>query len=121
MSKGIVRFWAILLIALGFGIASYKIYYLGLPATPQQSTEVWTVQARLVFEGEGKPAKVALHVPEVTPGFLKLDENFISSHFGLAVDKSNGNRRADWSVRRAKGDQALYYRIVLTRSDLSQV
>lgn len=121
MGKGIVRFWAVLLIALGLGVASYKVYYLGLPATPQQSTEVWTVQARLVFEGEGKPAKVALHIPDVTPGFLKLDESFISSHFGLAVDKSDNNRRADWSVRRAKGDQTLYYRIILTRSDLNQV
>jgi hypothetical protein len=120
MSKGIVRFWAILLITFGLGIAFYKIYYLGLPASPQQSAEVWTVQARLVFEGEGKPAKAALHVPDIIPGFLKLDENFISSHFGLAVDKSNGNRRAEWSVRRAKGDQTLYYRIVLTRSDLDQ-
>ena len=120
MGKGIVRFWATLLIGLGLGIASYKVYYLGLPATPQQSAEVWTVQARLVFDGVGKPAKVALHVPDITPGFLKLDENFISSHFGLAVDKSNGNRRADWSVRRAKGDQTLYYRIILTRSDLDQ-
>lgn len=120
MGKGIVRFWAVLLVTLGLGIAAYKIYYLGLPATPQQSAEVWTVQARLVFEGEGKPAKVAMHVPDVTPGFLKLDENFISSHFGLAIDKFNGNRRAEWSVRRAKGDQTLYYRIILTRSDLDQ-
>ena len=120
MGKGAVHFWAFLLIALGLGIASYKVYYLGLPATPQQSAEVWTVQARLVFEGEGKPAKIALHVPDLTPGFLKLDEDFISSHFGLAIDESNGNRRADWSVRRAKGDQTLYYRIILTRSDMSQ-
>lgn len=120
MSKNIVRFWAVLLIALGLGIASYKVYYLGLPATPQQSTEVWTVQARLTFEGEGKPAKAAFHVPDVTPGFLKLEENFISSHYGLAVDSTDNNRRADWSVRRAKGDQTLYYRILLTRSDFSQ-
>ncbi len=120
MNKGIVRFWAVLLIALGLGIAFYKIYYLGLPATPQQSTEVWTVQARLVFEGEGKPAKAALHVPDVTPGFLKLDEDFISSHFGLAIDKTDGNRRAEWSVRRAKGDQTLYYRVILARSDMDQ-
>lgn len=120
MSNNIVQFWAFLLIALGLGVASYKIYYLGLPATPQQNAEVWTVQARLVFEGEGKPAKAALHVPDVTPGFIKLDENFISSHFGLAVDSSDENRRADWSVRRAKGDQTLYYRIVIARSDYSK-
>ena len=71
INKDIVRFWAILLTALGLGIASYKIYYLGIPATPQQSAEVWTVQARLTFEGEAKPAKIAMVVPDVTPGFLK--------------------------------------------------
>lgn len=119
MKKDIVRVWAVLLIALGLGIALYKVYYLGLPATPQQSAEVWTVQARLIFEGEGKPAKAALHIPDITPGFLKLDEDFISSHYGLAVNSSNENRRAEWSIRRAKGDQTLYYRIILTRSDLN--
>ena len=120
INKDIVRFWAILLTALGLGIASYKIYYLGIPATPQQSAEVWTVQARLTFEGEAKPAKIAMVVPDVTPGFLKLDENFISSHFGLAVNTHDENRRAEWSVRRAKGEQTLYYRITFTRSDLNQ-
>ncbi|WP_250657850.1 inactive transglutaminase family protein [Alkalimarinus coralli] len=120
MNKVVVRVWALLLAILGLGIAAYKIYYMGLPITPQQSAEVWTVQARLVFQGQGGPAKVGFHVPDVTPGFIKLDEDFISSRFGLVIDKSQDNRRADWSVRRAKGEQALYYRVIVSRSEQEQ-
>ncbi len=117
MSKLTVRVWAFLLIALGLGIASYKVFYLGMPVTPQQSAEVWTVQARLAFNGQGKPAKAGFDIPDITPGFIKLDEDFISSRFGLAIDKTGDSRRADWFVRRAEGPQTLYYRVIIARSE----
>jgi hypothetical protein len=115
MSKLTVRVWAFLLIALGLGMAGYKVLYLGIPVTPEQSAEVWTVQARLAFNGQGKPAKAGFDIPDITPGFIKLDEDFISSRFGLAIDKTGDSRRADWFVRRAEGQQTLYYRVIVAR------
>ncbi len=120
MSKIVVRVWAIVLITLGLGIVAYKVYFLGLPLKPGQNAEVWTVQARLVFEGEGGPSQVGFHIPEVIPGFVKLDEDFISSRFGLSIESQQDNRRVDWSVRRAKGRQTLYYRIIVARSEQLQ-
>ena len=119
MNNFTVKGWALALILLGLLITAYKVYELGLPLTPKQSTDVWTVQAQVAFEGTGGPAKLSLYVPDNTPGFMLLDEDFISSRFGLTIAKTQENRRADWAIRRARGDQTLYYRIAVARSNLS--
>jgi len=113
--------WALALILLGLAITAYKAYELGLPLTPEQNTEVWTVQAQAAFKGKGGPAKLSLFIPETTPGFMLLDEDFISSRYGLTIAKMHENRRADWAIRRAKGAQTLYYRISVARSNLNAV
>ncbi len=111
-----VRVWALLLAVLGLGLAAYKVQSLNLPLSPHQDTEVWTVQARASFSGGGGPAKLGFHIPGLTPGFEVVDEDFISSNFGLALDKIDDNRLAEWAVRRARGVQTLYYRISVTKS-----
>ncbi len=112
-----VTFWAILLIGLGFGIYAYKSSTLNLPLSPKQNTEVWTVQAQLDFKGTGGPAILDFYLPGTIPGFIKLDENFISNRFGLATERANDNRKAQWVVRRARGEQTIYYRISIAGSD----
>lgn len=112
-----VKVWAVLLAALGFGIFAHKLFNIGLPLSPEQSAEVWTVQARIAFNGGGGPAKLGFFIPTVTPGLAQLDEDFISSRFGLAINGEGDNRKAEWAVRRAKGLQTLYYRISVARSD----
>jgi len=118
MNSFTVRSWALALSLIGLVLAAYKAYELGLPLTPRQNTEVWTLQAQVSFEGTGAPAKLSLFIPENTPGFMLLDEDFISSRYGLTIAKTHDNRRADWAIRRAKGDQTLYYRISVARSNL---
>lgn len=118
MNSLTVKSWALALSLIGLIITVYKSYELGLPLTPAQNTDVWTVQAQVSFEGTGKPAKLSLFIPENTPGFMLLDEDFISSRYGLTIAKIHDNRRADWAIRRAKGVQTLYYRISVARSNL---
>ena len=118
MNSFTVRSWALALSFIGLAVMAYKTHELGLPLTPGQNTEVWTVQAQVAFEGTGRPAKLSLFVPGNTPGFILLDEDFISSHYGLTIAEDNDNRRADWAIRRAKNDQTLYYRISVARSNL---
>jgi len=117
MNNYTVKGWAIALSLLGLLLMAYKTYELGLPLTPDQNTEVWTVQAQVKFSGSGGPAKLSLFIPETMPGFMLLDEDFISSRFGLTIDKANSNRRADWAIRRARGEQTLYYRISVARGN----
>ncbi|MBK8974237.1 MAG: inactive transglutaminase family protein [Hahellaceae bacterium] len=118
MTNGSVKFWVIVLAAIGLGVTAYKSYYLGLPLTPKEEAEVWTVQARVSFKGTGGPAKVNLYLPEKTPGFLKLDEDFISSQFGLTTEKVGENLQANWAIRRARSLQVLYYRVNVAKSPI---
>jgi 7 transmembrane helices usually fused to an inactive transglutaminase/Inactive transglutaminase fused to 7 transmembrane helices len=118
MNSFTAKGWALALILTGLVITAYKAYELGLPLSPDQNTDVWTIQAQVSFKGKGGPAKLSLFIPENTPGFMLLDEDFISSRYGLTIAKTHENRRADWAIRRAKGAQTLYYRISVARSNL---
>lgn len=112
-----VKIWAIALAAIGLAICAHKVINIGLPLTPQETTDLWTVQAQATFDGTGGPAKFALDIPDTTPYFLVMDEDFISSRFGLSVEKADENRVARWAVRRAKGSQSLYYRLQIARAN----
>ena len=100
--KSPVRAWAFLLAVVGLAIMLYKSQYLGIPLKPKEEAEVWTIQARISFQGTGGPAKLAFHVPEKMPGFLKLNEDFISSRYGLNTEAERDNRVANWAIRRAR-------------------
>ena len=116
MGRSVVRVWALLLTVLGLSICYYKVFYLGLPLKPQNDTEVWTIQAKMHFVGSGGPSIAEFYLPHIMPGFLKLDEDFISGKFGLSIQEEGDNRKAQWAIRRAKGEHNLYYRITVARS-----
>lgn len=110
-----LRVLAALLFVGGMALCLYKVTIFGLPLSPGQDEEVWTVQARIAFKGSGKPAKVQFSIPNAMPGFVTLDEDFISGNYGLATESKRENRWANWAVRRANGPQTLYYRISVAR------
>ena len=112
---------AFMLVALALGLSYYKHSELGLPLLPAQQADVWTVEAKLQFKATGgKPVKASFYIPKDTPGFLKLNEDFISSNYGLAIENDELNRQASWAVRRAKDKQVLYYRVELTSNGHEQ-
>lgn len=102
-----------LLIAAGLALCAYKTKEFGLPLTPQDDAYVWTVEARASFVARGGPTKARLLIPTAPPGFERLDEDFISSGFGVSSEPAGLNRSALWAVRRATGSQVLYYRLTL--------
>lgn len=114
-----LRVLAAILFVGGLTLCLYKVNVFGLPLSPGQDEEVWTVQARIAFKGSGKPAKVKFSIPNTMPGFVTLDEDFISGNYGLATETKRENRWANWAVRRANGPQTLYYRISVARDDNS--
>lgn len=107
-----VKILALVLITLGAGLIVYKSSILGLPLKSKEDTEVWTVQARLLVDGGDKGAKVELAIPDSPPNFIVLDEDFISSGWGLAVNEGK-QRLADWAIRRTGKSSVLYYRVTL--------
>jgi hypothetical protein len=120
MHKIAIRFWSILFIAIGLAIFAHKVFQLSIPVSPDVSTQSWTIQARLAFNGKGKNIKVTMAVPNITPGFAKIDEHFISGNFGLNIKEKNDNKTAEWAKREAHGAQTLYYRTTITRSNKEQ-
>ena len=112
MRASAVFIWAFFFASLGLGIAYLKVTRLAIPLDPAAEATVWDVEARVAFEGHGQPAKVKLTLPNAPRGFAVLDEDFVSRSYGLAVGKpKDGARHAVWTVRRARGTQALYYHI----------
>jgi len=119
MHKLAVRFWSILFIAIGLAIFAHKVFQLGMPITAGASTETWTVQARLAFTGSGKNIKASMAIPNLTPGYIKINEHYISGDFGLNAKLNGDNKTAVWAKRKASGQQTLYYRATLTRSNVA--
>ena len=107
-------------IAAGLSLFYYKVTRLGLPLTPEAQTEVWTIESHVSFRGNGGPAKATLRLPAVGPHFGILSENYVSRGFGLNTADIDGRREAQWAIRRARGEQSLYYRFVVYREEGSQ-
>lgn len=103
---------ALALVLLGLGIAFYKSSAFGLPFTPQREADVWTVEARAVVASDGSvPVRLEMPVPGDLAQFVRIQEDFISTAFGVVVDEAGDRRQAIWTARRLAGESALYYRL----------
>ena len=104
------------LLAVGTGVTVYQAWFLGLPLAPSTDRDLWTVEARIEFRARpGRPILVRLLIPALRGDLVDLGESFVSQNYGVSVEPTRNDRKALWSVRRASGEQALYYRLVLGR------
>ncbi|MEL6869239.1 MAG: inactive transglutaminase family protein [Pseudomonadota bacterium] len=113
MTNRYVQVIAALCALTGLGIFAYKYFSLGFPLKADDSRAAWTIEASLQFDARPGPIKAELKVPALTPGFSTLSENNVSSGYGFDLDYVLGGRKARWAVRRASGEQRLYYRVVV--------
>ena len=104
---------AALLTAIGLAVFAYKWQVLGFPIKAGQDTPAWTVETSIRFESGPGSIKASLQIPNMTPGFGKLDHYSVSKNFGFGVNYVGEGRQAQWTVRRADGVQTLYYRIIV--------
>lgn len=111
MKQRYVFMLAALLTAIGLSVFAYKWQVLGFPLTEDQETPVWTIESAVHFDSGPGSIKVQLHVPTLTPGFRMLNENSVSRGYGYSMNYGSGGRQAQWAVRRADGEQTIYYRI----------
>ena len=95
MHKIVVKFWSIAFIAIGLAIMFHKTIQLDIPLSADETAEVWTVQARLSFNSNARNVKATLHVPNITPGYIKVDEHYISGKFGLNARTIGDNKIAN--------------------------
>jgi hypothetical protein len=104
-----------LLTLAGLGIFTYKTVVLKFPLSPDSSSEVWDIEVRVGFYAQGAPVKVRLYVPETSENYTMLDENLVSRGYGVRIRQLESNRQVVWSVRKASGQQALYYRVTMQK------
>lgn len=107
-SHGLVL--AAVLVVAGLSLFAWKVREYGYPVMPEESSDVWTVQAHLPVEPGESSVKVTMHLPTRTPGFALSDEHLISRGFGSAIDEDEWQRTVTWSIRRASDPRSLYYR-----------
>jgi hypothetical protein len=105
-----------ILVVLGISVTAYQIFVLGIPVTEDATDDLWNIDAKVEFVASPKdPVKISMFVPPLSRDFVSLNESFISNNYGVSVNRTDGNRKVTWSARRAKGNQTLYYRLVLTK------
>ena len=111
-----LKFLIAILVVLGISVTAYQIFVLGIPVTEDATDDLWNVDAKVEFVASTKdPVKIQMFVPPLSRDYVSLNESFISNNYGVAVNRVDGNRKVTWSARRAKGNQTLYYRLVLTK------
>jgi hypothetical protein len=111
MNQRYVYALAALLTVIGLAVFSYKWQVLGFPLRADQEKPVWTIESAIQFDSGPGTIKVQLHVPTLTPGFRMLNENSVSRGYGFSINYGSGGREAQWTIRRADGEQRIYYRI----------
>jgi hypothetical protein len=117
MKKAHLYLLAALIALVGLGAIVYKWKVLNFPLTPTTDAEVWTVQARVEYQPRRAANKVTLQLPSNPPGFTLLDERFVAKNYSMLEETHRGAREVQWTIRRATGKQALYYRATVVRSD----
>ncbi len=117
MTQRYVYVLAALLAVFGLSVFAYKWQVLGFPLTEDQETPVWTIEAAVSFDSGPGSITAELQVPALTPRFRILNEHSVSRGYGFGTDYGGGGRVAKWTVRRADGEQTLYYRISVYEDD----
>ena len=117
MKQRYVYVLAVLLTVIGLSVFFYKWQVLGFPISENQETPVWTIESAITFDSGPGSIKVQLHVPTLTPGFRMLNENSVSRGYGFSLNYGSGGREAQWAIRRADGEQTIYYRISVYEDD----
>lgn len=101
------------LIIVGGSIAWQRHSQTRIPLLPGQQASVWLMEARVDFVARGDSVTVNLDLPDSPPGFFIMAEQTASPGYGFSILEDRGNRRGEWSIRRAAGPQTLYYKIQL--------
>jgi hypothetical protein len=107
-----------LLLSVGIGMTFYQYQVLGWPLLPHETETIWTVEARIQFKADsGRPVIARFLTPDLEGQRVDLSESFVSRNYGVTIEKEDSQRRSIWSIRRASGAQALYYRLVVTNRE----
>jgi len=99
-----------LLIALGGGLALYKVRSLGVPFWKGEQFNEWQVEARVSFIATGGKVKARLSLPSSAVE-QKGGQEAGSLGYHYNVERNLGEYTAVWSADNRHENQALYFRV----------
>lgn len=110
---------AAVLTCVGIGIFVYKVLVFDLPLRPESRVQNWEVEVKVRFTARDAAAKLSLFIPRNGRYLTVIDQSFVSEGYGLTTAADGDNRRALFSIRKASGEQTIYYRFIVHRSRVS--
>ena len=110
------------LILTALAVFSYKTLILKYPLQPEAKSDAWSIETRVRFDAKGKSVKLIMMLPQSGLTHTIVNEQFVSRGYGMNTrkDKNSENRKVYWSIRRAKGEQVLYYQATIRPATLSK-
>jgi hypothetical protein len=117
MSKRHLYLLAFSIIAVALAAIYYKWNVLKFPLQPDAQVQVWTVQAHVEYQPRTGANSVTLQLPKDPPGWTVLEERFVARNYSTLKETSADGREVQWAIRRALGEQDLYYRATIVRAD----
>ncbi|MCG9712260.1 UUP1 family membrane protein [Shewanella insulae] len=109
-----------LLFIAGIAASVYRGIEHNVPFLPGEQVQSWAVDAKVSFQGTGKPAEVTFSLPK-DPAFEILVENATSPGYGMSVTDGDVGRQVTWSTREAIGQQDLYYKVTLVPTGKNEI
>lgn len=101
-----------LLFLAGAALSLHRHYTFDIPWLPGETRQTWSIEAKVNFDATGQAVLASLAIPSTQPGFTQLNQQTASPGYGLSyVEHDNKGERAEWSIRKAFGEQTLYYRV----------
>src|SRR5690606_34598218 len=120
MSKRHLYLLALAIIVAALAAMHYKWNTLRFPISPDAKVQVWTVQAHIEYQPRRGANTVTLQLPWNTPGWIVLDQRFVAREYSRLEERNSQGREVQWATRRALGEQDLYYRATIVRSELRE-
>ncbi len=111
-----IRFVLFACLVLSIGVAGYgayyKVKYWGFSLKPNQTSDVWTIEAHIAFDPTNEPIKVSMATPSKSNEFKILGEDIIAPKY-KKTRVSNGVDRVVLTSRPKTAHQNIYYRVML--------
>ena len=99
----------IFLIIIGCALIGFRHWVSGIPFLPGATQTIWAVEATIEFEADEGPIQASFTLPSDRAKYVRVNERTASPGFGLRFVEEEQSRRAEWSIREARGKQTLYY------------
>ncbi len=120
---------ALFLAAISLAIFVNKLTTTDIPLLPNQASKNWYVETKLSVNSEGRlldsenalPSEIELQLPQSSPGYKIISEDFINDGYTRQVKTvKSSNRVAVFSNQNAKGSEVIFYRAIVDKTDAAK-